>query len=223
MQVKERPLEDFIQLIRGGRPGAYSRWGDGEWKSIFGMTRGFDRDGHSYFPQLAVDLRAVLDARPPYSLGLPKEVQDLYGDNVGLWIERRGLLDLDWVEADALQEAARTGNLSNLIEALRDAPALVVVGPPRLANLKQLLGYREFVCVPPRNCYLALKSMLRETFAASEHLPVGSVISISAGMPAKLLVHELYKRFSSRHLILDFGSTWDAVAAVPPGRRQFKE
>lgn len=222
MRVTDRPLADFVGLIQRGEPFALSRWGDGEWQSIFGQVRGTDAHGHAYFPQLAVDLALVLESRPSYLLALPREVDALYGDNVVSWLARRRLTDLDWVAGDVFRDASRAGRLGPLVDALNAAPALVLVGPPHLAKLKgPLLDYDEFVTVPPRNAYLAFKGVLRDTLAASESRPDGTVIAVSAGMPAKLLVHELHRRLGRRHQIIDFGSLWDYhVGAGANGHRR---
>jgi hypothetical protein len=214
VEVRERPLEHFVEMIRKKRPFSYSRWGDGEWKSVFGHSKGYDKDGHSYFPQMAVDLRLVLENRPEYMLGLPGEVQHFYGDNVKVWLGSKRLHDLDWVDADVFHDASSQGRFDEMITALREAPALVMVGPPHLSKLNKFLNYREFVTVPPKNCYLALKSMVRETLAVSDHLPQGTVISISAGMPAKLMVDQLHRRLGKRHTVVDFGSVWDPYVGV---------
>lgn len=213
MDIAHRSLADFISLIRRKKPFAYSQWGDSEWQSVFGQQRGKDRNKHSYFPQMAVDLRMVLASRPGYLLGLPEEVQNLYGDNVKVWLGSQRLHDLAWVAGDAFKEASVLGELGPMVDALRAAPALVVVGPPHLAKLNKFLGYDEFVTVPPRNCYLAIKSLFRAVMGAAENLPTGSVVSISAGMPAKILVDMLSKKLK-RHCVIDFGSVWDPYVGV---------
>jgi len=213
MQVKERPLEEFVAKVVARQPVTFSRWGDGEWYSVFGRDRGQNCDGHRYFPQMGAELKNVLLAKPPYVLGLQGLARRVFDGRIESWIDQNYLNVLDWIDADVFHNASQARTFGPMLEALRSVP-LVMVGPPHLSRLKKFLGYREFITVPPKNSYISRDHLLREVKAATESLPVGSVVSFSAGMPAKLLIHEMHAWAGQRLSLIDFGSVWDPYAGV---------
>jgi hypothetical protein len=217
MEVKERPLSWFVDRINSGEPTTFSRWGDGEWHSVFGRTKGKNCDGHDYFPKLGKGLRDVLKSRPSYVLGLQGLAVRLWPGRIEGWLAATRLADLDWIDADVFHNASRKGELEPLLVAIRARP-LVFVGPPHLSRLNKFLGYRTFITVPPRNSFVVWPRLAHDIMAAADSLPAGSVISISAGMPAKLIVDKLHARYKQRHQVIDFGSVWDYYAGVASRR-----
>lgn len=213
MEVKERPLDWFVRRIVEGTPTTFSRWGDGEWHSVFGRRDGHNCDGHNYFPKMGEDLKTVLTGRPDYVLGLQGLARRLWPGKIETWLEKSALHDLDWIDADVFHNASREGKIAPLLDALRSRP-LVLVGPPHLSRLQTFLGYREFVTVPPKNSYLAWERLVNEVSQVACILPRNSVIGISAGMPGKLIADRLHRRNGKKHSIIDFGSLWDVYAGV---------
>ena len=213
MLVKERPLDWFVGRLARGEPTTFSRWGDGEWHSVFGRTHGRNCDGHDYYPQMGRELKALLMARPSYVLGLQSLALKLWPGRVLEWLTQTGLHDLDWVDADVFHDASRHGELDAVRNALKMHP-LILVGPPHLAKLNQFLGFEHHVTVPPKNSYLVWERLLTEVYAHADPMPAGGVIAVSAGMPGKLMVDKLHRRYSKRHSVIDFGSVWDVYAGV---------
>jgi hypothetical protein len=165
MQVAQRPLEAFIERIRSRDAFALSRWGNGEWDSLFGRTEGRNRSGHRYFPKMGVELRNVLLGRPPYMLGMQNLALRLYEGRIEAWLAENELAELNWINADVFHKASAKGRIMPLVEALRDTPALIMVGPAHLRKLEDFLGYQTFVDVPLPDCYLTQKqtSLLKKS------------------------------------------------------------
>lgn len=101
---------------------------------MFGRRHGANCDGHSYFPQMGVELRRVLTDRPEYLLGLQPLAVNLFKGKIQEWLEKHQLTDLAWIDADVFHKASGKGELEPLVEALRQS-RLIVVGPPHLSQL----------------------------------------------------------------------------------------
>lgn len=166
---------------------------------------------------MGTDLKAVLLARPTYVLGVQGLARRLWPGKIEAWVDNAKLGKLDWIDADVFHNASRDGMLGPLVEALGKVDH-VMAGPPHLARLDKFLGTAAFITVPPRNSYLAWERVVKDLCASVDGMPAGGVISISAGMPAKLIVHKLHARYGKRHSIIDFGSVWDPYAGVKSRR-----
>jgi hypothetical protein len=212
---QQRKLDWFVKRIAAKEPTTFSRWGDGEWTSVFGRRRQSQNcDGHPFYPKMGQELKAVLLGQPAYVLGLQNLALRVLPE-IPDWIAQNYLTGLDWVDADVFHHASGRAALAPLVAELRKVP-VVLVGPPHLHDpLKPVLGYVEHVIVPPKNCYLALKSLVTDTLGAMERLPAGAVAAVSASMPAKLLIDALYRKVGRRHSLIDFGSVWDFYAGQP--------
>jgi hypothetical protein len=213
MEIRPITVGDVVAKLDAGEVFTFSRWGDGEWQSVLGRTRWHNCDYHSYYPRMGDKLRDVLLSRPKYLLGMQPLALTLFEDKIVKWLTDNCLTELDWVPADIFHDASKDGLLGPLIATLNSKP-LVVVGPPHLQRAKAVLSWRAFVDVPPRNAYLALDDIYRNTLAALEDMPKHSIVSVSAGMPAKILVHLLHKRAGTRHTIIDVGALFDPYAGV---------
>ncbi len=206
-----RPLRDFVDKISRREPLTFSRWGDGEWWSVFGRVQGRNCDAHQYFPQMGQDLKNVLLSRPPYVLGMQSLAVSMFKGKIAAWLQANNLQDLDWVNADVFHEASEAGQLGPLVDLLK-ARTLVMVGPPHLRPLEKMLHFHEFVEVPRRNSYVALAAVREQLFRVHDSVPY-AIVSVSAGMPGKLLVDQLYQR-RPQATILDCGSLWDYYVGV---------
>jgi hypothetical protein len=211
--VRTVRIDDLVAWLRAGEPFSLSRWGDGEWSSVLGRTTGSNADGQAYEAALGASLRALLRARPPYQLAL-RTWQEIFDGSVEQWIENEDLAALDWTTPDVLHRASAHGQLEPFMQAIRDAPAFLAVGPSHLRDARGALGFSAFVRVPAANAYAALPELREAVIAAAGRLPQGAVVTVSAGMTGKLLVDDLYRHFGQRLTLLDVGSLWDPFAGV---------
>lgn len=212
--IESLELSTILQdLADADNPFTFSRWGDGEWRSVLRGTKAgaCNCDGHSFYPEMSNDLRAVLLRKPTYLLGMQNFSMRLYGRPIQNFLDSNNLTDLRWVNADVFHYGAIHGKRKEIVDTVK-ARKLLVVGPPHLKSLKHSgLPYWDYVQVPPRNCYLHLQDIFRQIVAKAEGQQDPLLISVSASMPAEILCDMLFMQFGTKHTIVDFGSLWDPL------------
>lgn len=208
--VKDRPLRDLADRLRGHKPFTLSRWGDNEWHCLFGEQNGYmPRDGYFYFFEMQARLWGVLNSGPTYSLGLSTA-----DDRAWATIAACSLDKLDWGRDHFTTLDPCAPELDLILEATRAKP-FVVVGPPHFRHLKAELKYAAFVDVPPKNAYVCRDHLVRETLAALEDFKEPALVSISAGVCAPLVIDDLFKSVGKFHQLVDFGGLWSALKERP--------
>lgn len=203
---------DLVGMLQRGENFSLSRWGDGEWRSVLGRIHGANKDGHSYVAELGEELRKVLRQRPPYLLGLSRWEQ-VFGSGVDEWLIKEGLGDLNWIDAGILHKASIKGRLAEVVNALRQRPAWVVVGPEHLAAAQDVLKFDNLIALPP-DCFSARLAIRDQLLHYAEGLPTNAVVTFSVGMTANLLIHDFFERYGNRITLIDAGSLWDPFAGV---------
>jgi hypothetical protein len=201
------PIAAYVHWLRTQQPFVFSRWGDGEWSCLLGHA-GENCDGHPYSGALRADLTRVLEARPTYLLGLQTFAVQQYKSAIVGWLNRRQLA-FSWVDADVLHRSSIAQRLGGLLESLRSRPVLII-GPPHLQGLS-ILPHATLLPIPDRNCYAAYAAVLAEARTQLAHASPDTCVCVSAGMMAKVLIHDLATTFPS-HTLLDCGSLWDPYA-----------
>jgi hypothetical protein len=199
-----------IQAIRDGTPFAFSRWGDGEWSCLLGR-QGHNAAGMPYSAATRADLTAVLESHPAYEMGLSESVVHPRGMHrametaVPAWFCAHRV-SIPWVGADGLADRSMAGTLGPFVEALRTREA-VLVGPSYFSNLRFFPVVAQVV-VPPRMRHEdEIARLVRQTLAALQEWP-GSVVAISAGMSANVLIDRVHAVRPEATLI-DCGSLWE--------------
>jgi len=205
-------VDSFIQMFQQKTPFTFSRWGDGEWRSVMRKDKGANCDGHPFYPEMGHDLREVLRSRPPYIMGMQNLAVREYSFMIDPWLAEEGL-EFDWVDSDVFHKAAVAGELDPMVEMLRKR-RMIVVGPEHLKRAQPLLNYDIYVEVPGENCYLDRHRIITEVLAHMTEDSPYTVISISASMPAEIIVHKLWEELGEHHAIVDFGSLWDQYVGV---------
>jgi hypothetical protein len=135
------------------------------------------------------------------------------GERIGSFLDEHKLDALNWINASTFHQASMSGGLDPFIQAIANMP-LIVVGPAHLQAIARSLRASAFVEVPGENCYLQLDRLCAETERALRDMPQGTFLSVSAGMPANVLIDRLNKTFGDRHMLVDIGSLWDPYAGV---------
>jgi len=207
------PLEEFTRRIQKKEPFTFSRWGDGEWRSVMGKKNGANCDGHPFFPEMCRELQQVLLSKPPYLMGMQQLAMREFGDWIRNWLEQANLGDIPWVESDVFHKAAHKGYLDPFVEVLRKRRT-VIVGPEHLMRAQPLLNFDKYVSVPTTNAYLEKQRIVKDALACVDDKSPYTIFSISASMPAEIIVDELWKEIGERHAIVDFGSLWDQYVGV---------
>jgi hypothetical protein len=210
----------ILARMRSGMPFALSRWNDGEWPPVLRCepkwrdqvqkVRSVSCGKHLLPETMCLALRDVLLNRPRYLLGISPHTFRVMGDAVRGFVDEHRLRDLDWVNADVLHGASRDGMLGEFVQAVTSFQSCLV-GPAHLSPVAQTLRVSEHVVIPERDCWAAVETILKEVTAAAQRT---TLILVSAGPPAKWLIHQLAAQFGRTHFILDTGSLWDVFAGV---------
>lgn len=206
----QRPgLAHYVDRIVNRQVYSFSRWGDGEWRAALHRRSPTHAncDKHRFFKPMNQQLEQVLLDQPAYEMGIQALALKCYGPAIRNFIRKR-CPKITWHDSDVFHKASVKGQLAPLLSALREAP-LLMVGPAYLQKIEPLLKYEVFVNVPQRNCYRELDRIRREVLAAAKDMPQPFVCSISASMPAEILIHQLYPSLGRTAFLIDFGSLYD--------------
>ena len=219
-------LEDMLARIKDPSDAfTFSRWGDGEWLSVIGTGRPCNRDGHRYFPEMGKELLQVLTDRPDYVMGIQGLTLKIMGKKVSKRVESAGLGYVQWVDSDVFHQASSHGHLYRVVEAINTRKVLMV-GPSQLRkvnlNANLPLQYWSFVEVPALNAYLGIDQVIgdikrilteySESESISSEEPL--LISVSASLPAGIILHKIYPLTKGRHTVIDFGCLWDPLVGI---------
>ena len=215
-------LDDILLRIEDPEDAfTFSRWGDGEWRAVFGQYYGKRNcDMHRYFPEMGKELYSVLADKPDYIMGMQGLALRIFESRIVEQIERAGIGDIEWVDSDVFHQGSLHGHLHRIVASMNKRK-VIMVGPPKLGAVNSHptlpLNYWRFVDVPPRNAYLqkeaitdCVKAILTEYGKDEEPL----LISVCASMPAEIILHEIYPLTKGRHTAIDFGSLWDPLVGV---------
>ncbi len=181
-------FDEMMGMLRDKIRFSWSRWGDGEWNCILGV-KGANCDGHEYFPDMGAALKAVLESRPIYYLGLQTMGVNLWRGNP----EFERLVSLNqthWGNSEILHGASMAGRLGEFFKFLEmNENRIVFVGNVYLKALP--VPVLEHIEVPLKNCWREYQSIKKEL---SRKIIDGDIILYSAGMMSKVLIdvfHEL--------------------------------
>lgn len=222
---EELCLTDYVNDLQNGKPFSLSRWGDGEWRAVLrgrsqrtlfaddgSKQRQTDNcDKHRFFPDMNEQLANILRARPPYRLGLQGLAMRLYGKQITKFC-RRHCPSLRWHNSTLLSAAVTKGTLGPFLEGMSRYP-LILVGPE---YLRPAMGWFQrnpcwHVSVPLLDCFLALEEIEQHIHKIARMISGIFVVSITASMPAGILVDNLYKIYGERAFLFDAGSVYDPL------------
>lgn len=189
-------FDDILKNLRKKIDFSYSRFGDGEWNSILGKT-GQNTDGHEYFPDMGTTLKEILEARPPYHLGLQNlgKTQNKNNPEFIRLVEQN-----KWVNNELIHHANINGRLPELFDALKDR-YVILVGNETLRKVS--FKYDDFVEIPMKNCWLEYDRVYQELDDLREPQ---CVILYCASMMSNVLTHNLYNLVITQ---IDIGSALD--------------
>jgi hypothetical protein len=209
--VDYKRLDWYVTMMRAGRPFSFSRYGDGEWNAMVG-TEGENCDGHQFFPELGRELRSSVLNRRSYIYALqPRAIRSMRSELQKFLTSND--ISLTWHNADVFHDSNKRGKLFNLISALRSMD-VVMVGPEALRAIKDgVFGYRDFIEIPSKDCYLA-KDEIRKSVLKIAGSHNHTVVAFSASMTTKILIYELFPLIGDSCWLIDFGSLWDIYVGI---------
>jgi hypothetical protein len=198
------PFDHICTMLAAGTPFSFSRFGDGEFNAIFEVG-GRNASGHRYFPDLGRRLKAIVESKPDYMMGLLVLAVLIHGAERILSISR----DIRWVSAGGFQSAVVEGRLGPLFDAL-SGRQVMLVGPRHLLGLAESKGW-EHIEVPSKDCWLQYEDItvrLKSLVPGSD-----SVVLFCASMMSNVLIDDLYHH-NSANTYLDIGSAFDPSVGV---------
>jgi len=207
--IQNPGLPFYVDRINRRELFTFSRWGDGEWRAALGRRseHHVNCDKHPFYPAMNELLAQVLKSRPKYEMGIQGLALRCYGNGIRSFIAQH-CPDTVWYEADVFHKASCKGQLRPLLQAIQNIP-LLLVGPAYLKRGHALLKFSEFVEVPQKNCFLRLNTLYDHTLMAAKRMPKPFLLSISASMPAEILLDRLYPHLKESAFLIDFGSMYD--------------
>ncbi len=228
IDIDPRGAVDYVHLLNIGAHLVQMNYGDGEWRCILGGFTDTNSQGSSYYPDLGKALeQTILESRFThwgYCDGkrevdrIEKWLQD-HGVNVP---KRRGISldDLDrykvarsrvWVFKDLLAAANVHGLFGPFLAAASRRNPLMV-GPKHLLSSKLPIDTCGRVVTPLPDAWLQIDDIEKRTAEAiCRHKP--SIVFVSMGMAANVLVWRLVKRFPELSF-LDTGALFDPYVDV---------
>jgi hypothetical protein len=237
LELTQTPIEWYVDKLNADQPISVSRWGDGEWRSVLGADAATwerlgkissawrkgktNKSGHSFPPDMGKEMRAMLKDRPKHILtmanryGNPtsKPPQIHLARWIKEWLVANKLEDIRWGTADTIVRALYNDQFDGFMDALQDK-RIIVVGPAHLQKLK-VIPVAEHIDVPKRDAYKVNDYLFKMVARQVEQAPDHTVVSISTGPAAALLVERLCRAFGKDHSFLDLGSIWDGFVGVP--------
>jgi len=209
-------LAQYMDLLRGGVPFSYLRYGDGEWNcALETLYPGFG--WQTFTPELREDVRRSLieyHRDPCYIMALAPVYH--YRDRqrqwelMGSFLRAYHLTDIRWVSTQPFNRASETGKLWPFIQHLQQSN-IVIVGPERLGALKKLFPGASFVTIPDRHCHARLPAIQRAILA--QKLP--AIILITAGPAEVVLIHRLFEEIGDSSTMIDIGTMWGPYIGRP--------
>lgn len=212
--VRFHPYTWYIEQFQQQQPFTLSRWGDGEWRAVLGADAkkgpgGANCDGHRYFPAMNRELDAILRSQPAYCLAMQPLAERLFGPRIRRYVQQH-CPGREWHDARELFNAGWEGNLGQVLKAIGSMPN-IVVGPPYLSGLRQIIPVHKLVAVPGKNCFLEIDRLVRETREVLQAAPKPCVVTFAASMPANIMINRLYAEFGQSAFLLNFGSVYDGL------------
>lgn len=222
MKLKPLPLETLVERIEGRKPFMLTRYGDGEWLGVLGMTprpRWGPDEHEPDLPGLPEALRAALRVHPVGEGAYPCMVAMQVTKRMGLvepvkrWLAQNARHTFGhWHDGrEPFRDAAEAGKFAGFLEALA-GQRTVMVGGAHLGPVADALG-AGFVEIPEKNCWTAYddthEALLEMDWAR------GDVVTFSAAMMSEVIVPALWEKLGGEVTLIDAGSIFDPLCGAP--------
>lgn len=204
LNVVGHSLGFYVDRLRRGLFFAFVKYGDGEWRGIFGSGRraGEQKLGNSLLRKYLRESVGQHYGKERYFLAIQSvpylKKRRLLGQ-IEKWT-RANAPHSQWHDGEIFTKASRWGGLAPFVTELRKHQ-VVVVGPRHLGKLDFC---DKHIVVPGRNCFSAFEKILEMAQRNCEEV----VMLFSAGPTAKILIHKLWPQ-AKRCFMIDTGSLWD--------------
>jgi hypothetical protein len=224
----------FVQEVEDGVVYTYSKFGDGEFDAMLKITkrkRNCNTNGDVYSDKIQKALLDVFLSNPPYRLAVAGVAVRHFEKEIVKFLKENNMLDREYYHTGVFHRAVirstRAGRKFPLLPVLQKRGA-IIVGPGHLSNIAEIFPVLGFYQTPECNLIETIDHAVDGVSRLCEQFKDPVFVSISGGLAAEPLIHELYKRFGERHWFVDMGSVWDPYVGVmsrqymrdwPAGRR----
>ena len=206
----------LIKKLDAKEPFTFSRFGDGEFNTIFNKkdTRGNmgkNCDGHLYYPELGIELLDILKSQPKYFMGLQPLAMRIEGEEIQKLFQENNI-NIEWSDTDILHNASICGDLGLFIKALKNNECNILAAPEFLSECSKLFPIHERIIVPDTNAWLEIKQITYDIIKAinlNHKKKKNIIVLIMAGMTANVILDTLYIPYGERITIIDTGSVFD--------------
>lgn len=228
MEVKQLPLDWFVDNLKNNIPFTFSRWGDGEWLTTLGFYGMHNSNGCTFTKELSDDFRTVLKRQNPYYHAILKiarrERKVPYqggwvpygGPVIDKWLSENNIT-IEWYDGDVLLEESLKGRLFPLVEQVREKRVLYV-GNQRLRGLNMrgvgFFPYTAYIQPPQQNAHKVKDQLLADIFSTIEKNKI-DFIGWSSGLAGKVFIDEVWMKYPEITQI-DFGSMFDGYFEPMP-------
>lgn len=224
MNIKNLPLDQYVDWLHNGKFFYFPRYGDSEWGSILEGKHLYSQTEPELFPTIQNDLRRGLveNRKSPIVFGIQNHAIRLLGEQIENFLRQNDLLESTWVSADVFHYASRDGLLFPLVRELR-SQRVIIVGPHFLRRLSErIFEYLEFIEIPISNSYKMKSEISTAILEANSKFGDGVVYAFAAGAVSNIFINELWRQMPKNFLI-DFGSLWDIFCGVRSRRYLYKD
>lgn len=201
-------FDSCVQKIQDDECFSLIRYCGGEWENIFPNL--YSAQNYFYHPDVGKELRKTLLNIYDYNYYPAMQCREYLEkvgryDTVMTWINEN-IPDVEWSRAEMFNAQVREGNLYPLVNTLNNK-RVVAVGPPWHKDLPFI---DDHISIPHRSvghnqhCWYALDQILAKVAEVKD-----SVICLSAGMTAKVVINTLHPEMNAHSWLIDFGSLWD--------------
>lgn len=204
--IVNRPNFDYYIKLLDEKPFAFVRYGDGEFISILGTTKGRNCDRHEYFAEMGIDLRMSLEQNHPDYIRAIGHMA-LEHDETGIenYLSQNNL-EIEWHYTDVFLRASIDGKLNPLVKKLR-CSKLLYAAPAHLKPFLQKELGAEVIEIPPLNAYLYIDTIYSKILSKINDC---DIFCMSGGMVTKIILYRLwFEQGIQNKTLLDIGSMWD--------------
>jgi hypothetical protein len=164
-----------------------------------------------YFDTLGKSLRDVVKSKPNYYLGMQSLAMNIMGETITGFLNKEGISDIDWSNADILHRASIRGELKSFFEAIETTDNVVLVAPEYMQGMINVTKIDRHVVVPEKNCWNDYNTINYATSKMINRMRQQGnlVVLFCCGMPANVLIDDMYNQYGQEVTLIDVGSLLD--------------
>lgn len=219
MNIRDLPLQWYVDKINNNEPFSIGMYGDGEWQCIFNEHRQRFKgncEGTEYTKELSFAMDDSLTYRTPgFLFSTPSMLKKHPYTEYARLIDQ--ITDIEFVEKNTWHEAMWKGELYPLIEAFRRKNVCIISN--RMLRGLTFLKYDKYIEVGYPNCFNDLERVTKEILDYGKE----GIYLFACGIPATLFVQAVHGEIPNSWF-LDLGSIWDGFVGIGgqrPTRREF--